>query len=69
MLHTQFPVPVSILTDESHFDAHIYIHRYLQKFMHEDSKDCPCCPHHFTHDQMQHVTINQLNDLLRTEIN
>jgi hypothetical protein len=69
MLHAEFPVPVSVLTDETRHDAHIYIHRHLKGFAHEDGPECSCCPHHFTHDEIQRVTLNQLNELLRAEIN
>lgn len=58
MLYTQFPLPVSI--DE----ACLVVHRALSG-EHQELRTCWCCPAIFTPDELDALTAEQLNMLVR----
>jgi hypothetical protein len=62
-----FPVPITLIHDEVEYGAKILVHRMIP--MAHCDHNCPCEPHAFTRKEVEAMTVDQMNNLLRREIN
>jgi hypothetical protein len=67
MLHTTFPVLVSIIPDALAARATVYLHRKVA-VLHTDSGQCECIPHRFTSEEISRLSADDLNMVLRADV-
>lgn len=66
--YDDFPVPVTLMPDETEFDARVLVHRRVA-VDHVDHCDCPCVPHRFTRAQVADLTADALNNMMDADLN